>query len=106
MSVVKPRNRLVFFRVSEEEFRKLNNMCQSGEAARSISELARLAVHRLIVDNQPGEEEVVHKLQNLDKRIDDLHEAVRHLTHILTSGNDIEKRVEVVNGKAEQLEGK
>jgi hypothetical protein len=46
MAVLKPRNRLVYFRVSEEEFQLFTNMCQA-EGARSISDLARVALQRL-----------------------------------------------------------
>jgi len=47
MAVLKPRNRLVYFRVSEEEFQLFTNMCQA-EGARSISDLARVALRRLV----------------------------------------------------------
>lgn len=43
MAVTKPRNRLVNFRVSEDEFRSLREACESG-GARSISDFARCAV--------------------------------------------------------------
>lgn len=43
MAVTKPRNRLVNFRVSEDEFRSLREACETG-GARSISDFARCAV--------------------------------------------------------------
>ena len=43
MSVTKPRNRLVNFRVSEDEFQSLREACETG-GARSISDFARCAV--------------------------------------------------------------
>lgn len=43
MAVTKPRNRLVNFRVSEDEFNSLREACESG-GARSISDFARCAV--------------------------------------------------------------
>ena len=49
MSVLKPRNRLVYFRVTEEEFQQLNHLCIS-RGARSISDLARSAVRNLMQD--------------------------------------------------------
>jgi hypothetical protein len=45
--VFEHRNRLVSFRVSEEEYNKLRNSCASG-SARSVSDLARIAVRLLI----------------------------------------------------------
>ena len=43
MAVTKPRNRLVNFRVSEDEFNSLREASESG-GARSISDFARCAV--------------------------------------------------------------
>lgn len=43
MAVTKPRNRLVNFRVSEEEFVSLREACETG-GARSVSDFARSAV--------------------------------------------------------------
>ena len=43
MAVIKPRNRLVNFRVSEDEFKSLREACETG-GARSISDFARCAV--------------------------------------------------------------
>ena len=43
MAVTKPRNRLVNFRVSEDEFQSLREACENG-GARSISDFARCAV--------------------------------------------------------------
>ena len=40
MAVTKPRNRLVNFRVSEDEFQSLREACETG-GARSISDFAR-----------------------------------------------------------------
>jgi hypothetical protein len=52
MAVTKPRNRLVNFRVSEEEFNSLREACETG-GARSISDFARSAV----LTNQCGKPE-------------------------------------------------
>jgi len=43
MSVLKPRNRLVYFRVSEDEFQSCLRACEAGQA-RSVSDLARTAI--------------------------------------------------------------
>ena len=43
MAVTKPRNRLVNFRVSEDEFQSLREASETG-GARSISDFARCAV--------------------------------------------------------------
>lgn len=51
MAVLKPRERLVYFRVSEDEFRQFVSVCEQA-GARSVSDLARNAVQRLIADGQ------------------------------------------------------
>lgn len=50
MAVLKPRNRLVYFRVSEDEFQQFAGLCEK-EGARSISDLARDAMHRLMSES-------------------------------------------------------
>ncbi len=45
MSILKPRNRLVNFRLTDEEFSYLRDAC-SAQGARSISDFARSAVLR------------------------------------------------------------
>jgi len=45
MSILKPRNRLVNFRLTDEEFTYLKEAC-SAQGARSISDFARSAVLR------------------------------------------------------------
>ena len=51
MAVLKPRERLVYFRVSEDEFRQFVGVCEQA-GARSVSDLARNAVQRLIAEGQ------------------------------------------------------
>jgi hypothetical protein len=78
MLVAKPRTRLVYFRVSEEEFQQFASMCQGAEGARSISDLARSAVARLIADkNGKGPSIFEQKLENLQTQ-------VQMLTDLLT----------------------
>jgi hypothetical protein len=50
VAVLKPRERLVYFRITEDEFHQFANVCEH-EGARSISDLARNAVQRLISDS-------------------------------------------------------
>jgi hypothetical protein len=69
VAVLKPRERLVYFRISEDEFRQFASVCEQA-GARSVSDLARNAVQRLIADGhrQREDEEIaekMHKLENL-----------------------------------------
>jgi hypothetical protein len=45
----------VYFRISEEEFRQFSSVCEQG-GARSVSDLARNAVQRLLAEGQRQKE--------------------------------------------------
>ena len=70
MAVLKPRERLVYFRVSEDEFRQFVSVCEQA-GARSVSDLARNAVQRLIADGKRNREDhsIDEKIQVLERLI-------------------------------------
>lgn len=70
MAVLKPRERLVYFRVSEDEFRQFVSVCEQA-GARSLSDLARNAVQKLIAEGQRQRDghELEEKIQVLDRLI-------------------------------------
>ena len=70
MAVLKPRERLVYFRVSEDEFRQFVSVCEQA-GARSVSDLARNAVQRLIAEGQRQRDgnEMEEKMQVLERLI-------------------------------------
>lgn len=70
MAVLKPRERLVYFRVSEDEFRQFVSVCEQA-GARSVSDLARNAVQRLIAEGQRQRDgqELDEKMQKLERLI-------------------------------------
>lgn len=70
MAVLKPRERLVYFRVSEDEFRQFVAVCEQA-GARSVSDLARNAVQRLIAEGQRQHDghELEEKMQVLERLI-------------------------------------
>ena len=74
MSVLKPRNRLVYFRVSEDEFRQFNHLCEST-GARSLSELARSAMQVLMQGDQ------INHSDRISDRLSLLENMVRELNH-------------------------
>jgi hypothetical protein len=83
MSVLKPRNRVLYFRVSEDEFQRFNHICEVL-GARSISDLARSAVQNMIQDGHSGNEDPVSKkLTTLETMIRDLHSKLHQLTQTL-----------------------
>jgi hypothetical protein len=81
VAVLKPRERLVYFRISEDEFRQFVSVCEQ-EGARSVSDLARSAVQRLIADGDRHRngEEVAEKMHRLEQLIMAVTEQLRLLT--------------------------
>jgi hypothetical protein len=95
MAVLKPRNRLVYFRVSEDEFQQFTRVCAS-EGARSLSELARCAVQRVISDasDSDGNNAVTIRLRKLDGLIEELEIRTRQLNALIEQHQQISSRQE------------
>ncbi len=70
MAILRQRTRRVAFRISEDEYQRLRNACVS-RGARSISDLARTAVDRLIAHENGGD--------TVTEDIAMLAQTVRHL---------------------------
>jgi hypothetical protein len=81
MSIVRPRNRTVYFRISEEEFNRLMHLCENGAEARSISDLSRQAVQNLIEnrENRKTNDGVAEIVLQLDRNLSELKLALRQL---------------------------
>jgi len=109
MSVLKPRNRLVYFRVSEDEFQQFNQMCESV-GARSISDLARSAIQRMIQqDGQhqpPAADPVAAKLTVLETIVCDLDRKVQQLTALVGWQESADARLEPVPEPIDSMDGK
>ncbi len=85
MAVLKPRNRLVYFRVSEEEFQLFSGMCEV-EGARSISDLARMALQRLAQEHRLNtEDDFIGKLKAINEVLNELGDKVERLKTQLES---------------------
>ena len=82
MAVLKPRERLVYFRISEDEFHQFNSVCEQA-GARSLSELARSAVQRLIADCNRDREDRDPNVEMLEKLIAELTAQLRFLATLL-----------------------
>jgi hypothetical protein len=80
VAVLKPRERLVYFRISEDEFRQFSSVCEQG-GARSVSDLARNAVQRLIADGQRQREG--HEVEEKMRVLENLIAAVTEQLHLL-----------------------
>jgi hypothetical protein len=79
---MKPRTRVVYFRISEDEFTKFSNFCKA-QGARSLSELARIAVYAMM---QPSGKElegsISQRLTDLEQSILELNYHLRTLTQV------------------------
>lgn len=86
MAVLTRRARMVYFRISEDEFRQIMSVCER-EGARSISDLARRAVQRLIADSNRHREEqdVASKVQMLEKLVAELTAQLQFLRSLLNN---------------------
>ncbi|MCC7236050.1 MAG: hypothetical protein IT163_12140 [Bryobacterales bacterium] len=82
MSVIRPRNRLVNFRLSEDEFEKLRDSCALF-GARSISDFARSSVLSRLEQNPAQETGPSHRIQSLDTKVNELETRVGQLLHLL-----------------------
>ena len=95
MAVFKPRERLVYFRISEDEFRQFSSVCEQG-GARSVSDLARNAVQRLIAEGQRQREG--QELEERMRVLESLIAAVTEQLHLLTTSQSRERAEAVTNG--------
>jgi hypothetical protein len=95
VAVLKPRERLVYFRVSEDEFRQFVSVCEQA-GARSVSDLARNAVQRLIADGQRHRED--HSIEEKIQVLDRLIAAVTEQLHLLTMKETGEEPMEFARG--------
>jgi hypothetical protein len=85
MSVFKPRNRLVNFRLSEEEFDKLKALCPL-HGARSISDFARSSVLERLEETPAqatAQAETPVRTVRLDDKVTELESRVAQLVNLI-----------------------
>ena len=83
MAVLKRRTRMVNFRLSEDEYENLRNLCLAA-GARSISDFAREAVCRCIIPRASASSEPADGgLRRLSGKIEELDRAVVELSKIM-----------------------
>jgi hypothetical protein len=86
MPVFKPRNRLVNFRLSEEEFEKLRAGC-ALTGARSLSDFARAAVMRSVTGApqgaESGEPALDSRLSSVDRKVSELETRIDQLLRLM-----------------------
>lgn len=78
MAVLKRRTRMVNFRLTEDEYEYLKDLCQR-EGARSVSDFARTAVCRSIGPPKPDGEPLDMQIQILDGKVGELDRTVKQI---------------------------
>ena len=82
MAVLRPRTRLVFFRMSEEEYQQFRDLCES-RGARSLSDLARTAVFSMFEESAtPDRRAISADLRQIDRDIRTLRQRVGELVRV------------------------
>jgi hypothetical protein len=85
---------MISFRLSEDEYASLRSLCEN-EGARSVSDLARDAVHRLV--RKDAQVEVETALRTLQGRMDTLDLQVQRLN--MAVGQSPAHEMRQTNGK-------
>ena len=82
MTLFNKRSKMVSIRLSDEEFRRLREMCETT-GARSISDLAREAMHRLVDMPKNGHGPVEMRLELLDQKVTNLQARLDKLSAMM-----------------------
>jgi hypothetical protein len=85
MVVLKRRSRMVAFRISEEDCDRLRGLCVTL-GARSVSDLARTAVIRLIGSEKGEADPLVRQMEVLSRTVKQLEAAVEELSTRVADG--------------------
>jgi predicted DNA-binding protein len=89
MTLLSKRSKMVSIRLSDDEFRRLRELC-TATGARSLSDLARDAMHRLMAGDGLGggaaEERLTERVAELDQRLNNLQERVSRLALLVGEG--------------------
>ena len=100
---------MVYFRVSEDEFQQFQRMCESV-GARSISDLTRSAIHRMIQPlGDPSTQAAngsTQKLMVLETAVGNLDRKVQQLTDFMRSRDLNETRGERLPDRLDSLDMK
>jgi predicted DNA-binding protein len=89
MTLLRRRDKMVSIRLSDEEFMRVREACRT-KGARSVSDLARDAICRLVagpaVREINGQDGLGARVEDLDHRINYLQEQVSRLATFVRNG--------------------
>jgi len=95
MGVLKRRSRMINFRLSEDEYENLKNFCIARQA-RSISDLARDAVCRLISADpaKAPNGDLAEMMEKLNGRVNELDREVKRLSRLVVEAGRSRRKPE------------
>jgi hypothetical protein len=82
MSVIRPRTRIISFRLAEDEYEQLQKLTAT-DGARSLSEYARAAVCHSLQTNPPADGEYQFGLAALSGSVEALRRDVRQMIFMI-----------------------
>jgi len=88
MTVLKRRSRMVSFRLSEEEYEGLKSICLML-GARSLSDVARDAVQRMLGNGKTSKKDLETEVESLAAKMELLAQEVQRITR-LVEGDKVE----------------
>ena len=95
MTVLKRRSRMVSFRLSDEEYEGLKHICITV-GARSLSDVARDAVHQLLGNTAEPKTKWESQLAALSGRMDALDREVKRLIGLMEQSPESNSRFDTV----------
>jgi len=81
MAILKKRDRIVVFRLTQDEYKLLQKAC-TRTGARTISDFTRSQLLDRAATT-PKEERLEARLDKFDKRLAEVHSAVRNISRLL-----------------------
>ena len=84
MAVLKRKNRMISLRLSNEEYEALRSLYRV-HGSRSVSEFARDAMQKVIVEAKAGPANIETRLQELDAKMNSLDREVGRLVRLIES---------------------
>jgi hypothetical protein len=79
VTVLRRRDRVVYFRVSEQEYERYRQCCQLA-GARSVSDLVRAAMDHYLENGSAGLAVVTQKLERIEQVVAELNGRVNELS--------------------------
>ena len=86
MPISRPRNRLVYFRVSQDEYERYNHVCEAT-GSRSMSDLARSAMQSLVRNDSKQDDHITEKLTLIETLVNELNRKVNKLSLSIVKGD-------------------